>query len=144
MSFSTDIKEELSKITNLANKQSVRLEFIGYLTTANIMVINNKKIKFSTESEYNINRFAKLLNNLQIDKYEIGIQGKTFIITVNFQSNIIIEEIQIKDKKIIIDFAKVNKLINNDENMRKALVRGSFLGSGSINNPEKKYHLEVC
>ena len=25
----------------------------------------------------------------------------------------------------------------------KDLVRGSFLGGGSINNPEKKYHLEI-
>ena len=31
MSFSTDVKKELSKINNLANKTCVRLEFLGYL-----------------------------------------------------------------------------------------------------------------
>lgn len=139
MSFSTDIKEELSKITNLANKQNVKAEFVGYLITGNIAVINKKKFKFSTESEYNINRFAKLLNNLQINKYEIAIQGKTFIITVNLQSENIIEEIQIQGKKIIINYEK----ISNDENISKSIVRGAFLGAGSVNNPEKKYHLEV-
>ena len=29
------------------------------------------------------------------------------------------------------------------EILEKALIRGSFLGSGSINNPERIYHLEV-
>ena len=31
MSFSTDIKEELSKISNLANKAYVKEEMYGYL-----------------------------------------------------------------------------------------------------------------
>lgn len=143
MSFSTDIKEELSKITNLANKQNVKAEFIGYLTTANIVVINQKKIKFSTESEYNINRFAKLLNNLQLNKYEISIQGKTFTIIVTLPNDIILEEVEIQNKKLKIDFNKVTEFIKNDENIKKSFVRGSFLGAGSVNNPEKKYHLEV-
>ena len=30
-----------------------------------------------------------------------------------------------------------------DNTIERAIVRGSFLGSGSINNPENKYHLEV-
>lgn len=140
MSFSTEIKEELSKITNLANKQCVKAEFIGYLLTGNIDVINSRKIKFSTESEYNINRFAKLLSNLQINKYEINIQGKTFIITFNNQNVENLSEITIQNKKIIIDFEKLNY---NEEILKKAIVRGTFLGSGSVNNPEKKYHLEI-
>ena len=56
MSFSADVKEELSKITNLSNKQCVKLEFIGYLGSANTSITNNM-LRFSTESEYNINRF---------------------------------------------------------------------------------------
>ena len=63
MSFSSDLKKELSKINNLKNKQEVYAEFLGYLATDNIS-LKNKNIKFSTENEYNINRFAKLLNNL--------------------------------------------------------------------------------
>lgn len=26
---------------------------------------------------------------------------------------------------------------------KKAIIRGTFLGAGSINNPENKYHLEI-
>ena len=77
MSFSSDLKIELSKINNLKNKQEVYAEFLGYLVTANIN-IKGKNIKFSTENEYNINRFAKLLNNININDYKINISGKTY------------------------------------------------------------------
>lgn len=42
MSFSSDLKEELSKINNLKNKQEVYAEFLGYLVTANVSM--KKKI----------------------------------------------------------------------------------------------------
>ena len=80
MSFSSDLKMELSQINNLKNKQEVYAEFLGYLASNNIDV-KGRNVKFSTESEYNINRFAKLLNNLEIKDYKINITGKTYSIT---------------------------------------------------------------
>lgn len=72
MSFSSDIKQELNKNSNLANKNIVKYELIGYLISGNTNV-SNKEIKFSTESDYNINRFSKLLANLDIDhKIEVS------------------------------------------------------------------------
>lgn len=56
MSFSSEVKEEISKLSNLANKEIVKFELLGYLSSNNITIEKNK-IKFSTESEYNINRF---------------------------------------------------------------------------------------
>lgn len=138
MSFSKNVKEELSKISNLANKDVVKAELIGYLITNNINVRNNK-IKYSTESEYNINRFAKLLNNINISKYKIEIQGKVFSINVN--EKIELEEIDYRDNKAVLN-EKLSQFCNN-EVLEKSLVRGSFLGSGSLNNPEKIYHLEI-
>ena len=54
MSFSYDIKQELNKNSNLANKDIVKQELIGYLLSGNTSVGKDKKIKFSTESDYNI------------------------------------------------------------------------------------------
>lgn len=125
MSFSSDLKTELSKLNNLKNKQEVLAEFLGYMGTGNIN-IEGKRVKFSTENEYNINRFAKLLNNLNITNYKIELTGgKTFVITFNEK------EINALESKI------------ETENLKKAYIRGNFLGAGSINNPESKYHLEV-
>jgi len=73
MSFSSKVKEELSKTENLTNKENVKHELIGYLLSSNTSIIKNK-IKFSTESEYNINRLGKLLSNCKILDYKIEIQ----------------------------------------------------------------------
>lgn len=67
MSFSSDIKQELNKNSNLSNKEIVKNELIGYCISGNTSIINSKEIKFSTESDYNINRFSKLLSNLDIN-----------------------------------------------------------------------------
>ena len=82
MSFSTELKEEISKLDNLSNKEAVKYELIGYLISSNISEDKNK-IKFSTENEYNINRFSRLLNNMEIHNYDIAVQGNLFVITVN-------------------------------------------------------------
>ena len=126
MSFSTELKEELSKIENLPNKDAVKFELIGYLISSNVSEFKNK-IKYKTENEYNINRFSKLLSNLGIENFDISLKGKLFIITLNKKE---IENIK-------FDF----KELTQDE--QKWLIRGAYMGAGSINNPEKKYHLEL-
>ena len=42
MSFSSEIKEELSKTNNLKNKEEVKYEFLGYLISSNIAIKKNK------------------------------------------------------------------------------------------------------
>lgn len=130
MSFSSDVKEELSKLSNLANKACVKAEMYGYLCTTNVSK-ERGCIKFSTESEYNINRFSKLLNNLNVFKYNIDISGKNFNITISRDES----------KKITELYKEYN--LSKEEAEQKAYIRGIFLGSGSINNPNNKYHIEV-
>lgn len=148
MSFSTDVKEELSKISNLANKQCVKLEFIGYAISNNVSFVNNV-MRFSTESEYNINRFAKLLNNLEINDYKIEMQGKSYVITSNNKklldlANEVIELSQSENKNHTeIENEKNKRTLLTNDIEEKAFVRGCFLGSGSINNPENNYHIEI-
>ena len=122
-SFSYEIKKELSELNNLAKKNEVRYELLGYLSSANIEFVKNK-IKYVTENEYNINRFGKLLKNVDINDYKIDLQGKVYVITAK------IPEL-------------TEKLEYADELEKKAFIRGIFMGSGSINNPENKYHLEI-
>ena len=114
--FSKKVKEELSEIKNLSNKKLVKCELKGYLLTTD-------SNKFVTESEYNINRFSKLLTNSGIEDFEIEMQGNKFCITTK--------------KKVEVDTE-----IENEEEI-KAIVRGSFMGAGSVNDPKNKYHLEI-
>lgn len=136
MSFSRTIKEELSKMNNLANKESVKIEFAGYLISNNISIIKNK-IKYATENEYNINRFSKLLNNLKID-YTIELQGKVYNI---YFKKMNIEEVFYQNEQIYTMQVIQEKL--KEEVLAKAFVRGAFLGGGSVNDPNHKYHFEI-
>ena len=161
MSFSSDLKEELSKISNLNKKDEVKYELIGYLISKNASVVKNN-VRYATESEYNINRFSKLLRNLDIDN-NIEFDGKSFIIT--FKVKNLIQEVKVVENQLEIksnvdseDIKKISrvqseKLIQNDrnnkliimenDNCKRAIVRGAFLGAGSINNPSRTYHLEI-
>ena len=159
MSFSSDLKEELSKISNLNKKDEVKYELIGYLISKNASVVKNN-VRYATESEYNINRFSKLLRNLDIDN-NIEFDGKSFIIT--FKVKNLIEEVEGVGNQLEIksnvDFENIKKIssgqseklvqndINNNklenDNCKRAIVRGAFLGAGSINNPSRTYHLEI-
>src|SRR5699024_7030173 len=47
-----------------------------------------------------------------------------------------------KETAILKDVYKEYSVFN-DENLKKAYIRGIFLGSGSINNPQNKYHIEM-
>ena len=147
MSFSSQVKEELSKLENLANKENVKQELIGYLLSSNTSISRNK-IKFSTDNEYNINRLAKLLNNCKILDYKIEIQDKTYVITFKCQEleEKLQEFIEIKDKSIYLNEKEIQtlKVINKQgEAPLRALVRGMFLGAGAINNPEKTNQLSI-
>ena len=126
MSFSKNLKEEMSKTENLVNKEAVKFELIGYLMSSNVSK-GEKETKFSTENEYNINRFARLLSNMKIENYKISVQGKTFSITV--------KNSDLKKINTDVEIETIDEI--------KWIVRGAYLGGGSINNPENKYHLEV-
>lgn len=122
-SFSYEIKKELSELNNLAKKNEVKYELSGYLSSANIEV-NKNKLRFSTENEFNINRFGKLLKNVDINDFKINLQGKVYVITA-------------KAPDLRFDLKQA------EEPEKKAFARGLFMGSGSINNPSNKYHLEI-
>lgn len=146
MSFSSELKESLSKIPNLKNKELVKFELIGYLISNNT-TCDKKNIYYSTINEYNINRFSKLLSNMEISNFKIDIKGKNYVITLPKISQLQEVEYKEKDIEISLDFEKQIQNLNNikeqEEMAIKALTRGIFLGSGSVNNPENKYHLEI-
>ena len=125
MSFSAKIKEELNKnISN--NKEILKYEILGYLLSGNTKELENEFI-FGTENEFNIERLYKILFRLNIS-YDPNRDGKKYEAII--KKDIEIEEI------LKLEIIKKDDII-------KALIRGVFLGCGSVNNPESKYHLEM-
>ena len=155
MSFSSDIKQELNKTNSLTNKENVKFELIGYVVSGNTTVVKGKNLRFSTESDYNINRFSKLLSNLDIH-HDIDISGKTFNIMTKSLDIRKLEFLEIRDNEIFLKPEFEDIKANSSKNMQKdtkkntrleenmkAFIRGTFMGAGSINNPENSYHLEI-
>ena len=122
MSFSSETKKELSSINTYSKENLIEAELIGYLMSANTKT-ENEYTEFLTENEFNIERIYKILFKLKIE-YEPETKRKTFIAKMKLPKIKNIEELEKEDEK-------------------KALIRGLFLGSGSINEPTKKYHLEI-
>ncbi len=122
MSFSSEVKQELSKINNFSKKELLEAELIGYIHSSNTKKYENT-INFFTENEFNIERIYKILFKLEIE-YDPEIKGKTYV------------------AKIKMPLIRNIEMLETEEE-RKSLVRGLFLGSGSINDPNKKYHLEI-
>lgn len=122
MSFSENVKKELSQLNNYVKKDELKAELYGYMLTNNV-VIEQSEIRFTTKNEDNIYRYNKILKNLNII-YEESTSGNTHIT-------------KIKNNELL----KIK--IDDNTNILGAIVRGCFMGGGSINNPESEYHLEI-
>lgn len=124
MSFSADVKKELREFNNLNNKEQVKAELSGYILGGNYTEKGNIG-KLITENEDNTTRLNRLLENLKIEYKNIK-KGK--IIVTEWKTDI---------RETIVD------VDIEDEEIKKAIVRGAFMASGSLNEPNKKYHLEL-
>lgn len=123
MSFSYDVKEELSKSNTFGNEHLILCEVFGYACSTNFKRTKNK-YEFSTSNEYNINRYGKMLAKLGIE-YKIKMRGNKFLIDFNSSK---------------IDSSRIEA---KNEEEKKAIIRGAFMGGGSVNEPNNKYHLEI-
>lgn len=152
-SFSKKVKKELSEINNLKNKTLDWFELLGYSLT-------NSSKEFTTESKYNINRYARILDNVGVDDYNISVSGKNFTIKTKKKLDEILKEKNTKEYNNIFNNEEkeeknqkenLESLNNNknderlqiSEDEKKAIIRGAFLGSGTISEPRKAYHLEI-
>lgn len=128
MSFSSEIKEELSKINNYKNIDLIAAEFLGYMLSQNTNFdLSDNYLEYITENEFNIERIYKILFNLKLE-YEPEIRGKVFVA-------------KIKKSDELFSYLKFDPNISDE--IKRAIVKGVFLGSGSVNNPEKQNHLEI-
>ena len=124
MSFSSKIKEELSRLNTFSSIELVQAEFYGYLISNNT-IFENGVVRFSTENEHNINRLKRILKRLNIE-FDMELQGKIYSIVF--------------ECKKLITYQEIN---TEKDEIKKAIVRGAYLGGGSLNNPNSKYHLEI-
>lgn len=156
MSFSKDVKEELSRQISPARHCRIA-EIAAIISVCGNIIINHKDeycIQIHTENLPVARKCFTLLKKTFNINTEISVKrnkylkrSKTYILTV-------------KDKKQSLRVLQATKLINEfgeiKENLsvvsnlviqnsccKRSFLRGAFLASGSISDPEKTYHYEI-
>lgn len=145
MSFSSTVKNELSRIavsdTCCANAELTAAIMYG----SEISLPENKKISivFTTENAAFARNIFTFLKNIygihptvSIKKSKKLHKHTTYLITAS-------------DERVTQALKKINILRNFDKIIsktccRKSFLRGAFLAAGSVSDPEKTYHLEIC
>lgn len=146
MSFTVEVKEEISKIKS--SKSEIISELSAYIR--NNGNITNDKVTLSTENHFIIERIIDGVNNLYgIELQEEIIDNLNFSkrelyqLTIKEKLNDILQDLGIVDKKNMYLENVPNYIIEADDEIR-AYIRGAFLATGSISDPKKsRYHLEI-
>ena len=156
MSFSAKTKNELSRLP--IEKDCCALAELSAMVRMNATIeINSEdqmKLKFITENAAIARRTFTLLKILYDTCVEVMVRrnrqlkkNNSYLIYVR-DSNLtrkILEDVgfslDTKSTYFVTEYSVPEELIRN-RCCRRAYVRGSFLGGGSISNPEKAYHME--
>ena len=148
MSFSNDVKNELSRIeTN--DVAGDKAELLGLLRMSGAIVIRgmNVGIHFSTENAALARRALQLLkSNYQVqtevvitrsrrlkknNRYQVQVIPSPQVSTALFELQLLSVESDLK-----------NPLLENHD-CKRTFLRGAVLGGGSISRPSSDYHLEM-
>lgn len=144
MSFATETKKELCSIAT-TDVESLRAELYAMLLLSRSFTQDS--IVFKTENKYSADRFVSLCTMLfsPIIEYKKPLTKAAKIYTVTL--------IDSSDCKRIFDFyghdehalsMRVNRANIVDSKSERAFIRGVFLACGSVTDPDKGYHLELC
>ena len=153
MSFSSTVKEELTKIV-VKDESQRKSELAGFMITNCIVAKENGEfiLRMATENEFAIRRVYTTL------KVQYGITAKSNVERPKIPGAEPLYHLKIFDKndlKVLFNesFLNINEklqivlsdnsIIVQDAECQKAFLRGAFLGTGSIANPNSRYHLEI-
>lgn len=147
MTFSGKIKEEVSKLD--VDKIELVSELSGiFCTNADIKLYS---IRVQTENLNAANRIFNIVkdvydvtSNITVKKNYNFKKNEIYIIEIKKNVPEIIKDIGlIGETGFVIDEVPKEEIVA-DDNLKSAFIRGSFLISGSVNDPKtSRYHLEI-
>ena len=155
LSFSGRTKEELAKHWSNARHCQVA-ETAAIISMCGKVSINSREqysVKVRTENISVARKYFTLLQKT------FNIEAETFVSNSRSTGNIWYTTIIKKhedamkvlqasklvdaDGEIVEEFSMVKNLVVQQSCCKRAFIRGAFLAAGSINNPEKSYHIEI-
>ncbi|MBQ2944091.1 MAG: DNA-binding protein WhiA [Ruminococcus sp.] len=147
MSFSHNVKKELSKLDIGVYAQEFA-ECYGMMLFSR--PFSDSEIKLKTESIHVAERYITLSNKLfaPVIEKQSTLKASADFINLHTVAVILPEECA----NIYSAFGhmktdttlRVNRANIEDEMCLRAFLRGAFMACGSVNDPQKNYHLEFC
>ncbi|WP_310602564.1 DNA-binding protein WhiA [Anaerosporobacter sp.] len=160
MSFSKDVKEELSKlissarhcqiaeiaaIISLCGKISISIkdEYTIKIQSENLMVARKcQKLliaAFQIQPEILVRRKRYERSAVQTQAYIVVVKNHEVAKNILRATRLIDEYGEIKENLSIVD-----NIVVQNTCCKRAFIRGAFISSGSISDPSKAYHFEIA
>jgi cell division protein WhiA len=159
MSFSSDVKEELSLQINSA--RHCRLAELSAILSYEGQIVHSKEgtyLKLQTENlvvarkyftlirkTFNINNDVSVKTNYRLNKnsvYTLIIRDAEDVTRILQATKLPVSEPD-TTKSPTERIGLANQLIIQNACCKRAFIRGAFLSSGSMSDPKKAYHLEI-
>lgn len=152
MSFSFDVKNELARI-KLNNLGDIIAELSAYIPMCGALKLSldGIMIRFNTENAAIGRRIFTFLKNFYSEEVEVTISQSKQLKKNNIYTIALKETNACKVLLYDTDFIVGENVfapnyypytVVKEDSAKRAYIRAAFLGSGSISNPEKYYHLE--
>lgn len=155
MSFSSKVKSEICRVIEISMEEAVAELSAIMKVSGTLSLGGNKQLSFriTTENPAIARHVFKLLKiyfkihtKILVKKSNSFKKNNIYMILINEEMGVrtFLKEVGVlknSEEMISLDYGIPHKLVHNDK-CRKAYIKGTFLGGGSISNPEKTYHLE--
>lgn len=146
MSYTIEIKKEISEIKG--TNSEIIAELSGFIR--NNAYLNNNTLYLTTENEFTIERLTSFFKKLY--EVELNVEVKDnlnfnkknlYLLSTNSKVDLILKDIGYYDNNNNYLETPPTYIVGANEEIR-AYLRGTFLCTGSINNPKtSRYHMEL-
>lgn len=149
MSFAAEVKKELTGLA--VQKNLAQVELAALIRMNGSLSLNNHQfvLNVQTENAAIARRIFTLLKEHYGVRSELLVRRKMKL----KKNNVYIVRLKQETQKILLDLdimdgamfqSHISNEIKQSEKKTRAYLRGAFLASGSVNNPEtSRYHLEI-
>ena len=149
MSFAAEVKKELTGLA--VQKNLAQAELAALIRMNGSLSLNNHQfvLNVQTENAAIARRIFTLLKEHYGVRSELLVRRKMKL----KKNNVYIVRLKQETQKILLDLdimdgamfqSHISNKIKQSEKKTRAYLRGAFLASGSVNNPEtSRYHLEI-
>lgn len=148
------IKDETARI-KVEDSGVVIAELAGFVRMCGRIEVstgNRLSFSFHTENAAVARRLFTFIKNyytedvtVSVSKNQMLKRKNTYRIEIPDSSatKVLLDDVRfVRDENVFMPVYPVERSLVSGAEERKAYIRGSFLGAGSVSNPEKSYHLE--